>query len=69
MELGWDNKYQARTPLSFSPVALRDVSELAVITAKQTSVCVCVCVQLFLAKHCTNGGGGAPHHAGTKGDA
>lgn len=46
MELGWDNKYQARTPLSFSPVALRDVSELAVIIAKQTSVCVCVCASI-----------------------
>lgn len=40
MELRWDDKHQASTPLSFSPVTQRDVSELMGITAKQTCVCM-----------------------------
>lgn len=58
MELRWDNKYQASTPLSFSPVALRDVSELAVFIAKQTSVCVRE--RLLLTKYHKKGGSSSP---------
>lgn len=66
MEQRWDNKYPAKTPFSFSTVALRDVLELAVIIAEQTSVCVCL--HLLLATYFTNGVEGAPHHAGGEQD-
>lgn len=57
MELRWDNKYQASTPLSFSSVTQRDVLELMEIIAKQTSLCVCMQIQ---PSHKQKGGSSSP---------